>query len=69
MIGKRIIIIDAHIQFIAVEKGITFGWTISGMQSQTMGPKETPKTPMNIINPIKIKLSPKELFSMESFFR
>ncbi len=25
MIGKRIITIDAHIQFIAVEKGITFG--------------------------------------------
>ena len=69
MIGKRIIIIDAHIQFIAVEKGITFGWTISGMQSQTMGPKETPKTPMNINKPTIIRLSPKELFYVELFLR
>lgn len=45
-IGNMMMIREAQIQLVAVEKGTIFGCTISGMYSHTMGPKDRPKTAM-----------------------
>jgi hypothetical protein len=51
IIGKKNITIKAPIQFIIVEYGIIFGWTISGIYNQTTGPSESPKLAKNNTSP------------------
>jgi hypothetical protein len=57
-IGNRMITADAQIQLVAVEKGTIFGWTISGIYSHTIGPKDRPNTAIYIKRPKRIKACP-----------
>ena len=59
---------NADIQFAAVEKGTIFGWTISGMYSQTTGPRDNPKTIMKANNPNRIRKLAKLLLAPSSDF-
>ena len=54
---------EADIQFVAVEKGIIFGWTISGMYNHTTGPRDTPKTAIYRNKPRRIKSWPASLLN------
>jgi hypothetical protein len=62
-IGNIITIREAQIQFVAVVNGTISGWTISGMYNHTIGPRDTPKIPININNPTRTSASPIELSS------
>lgn len=50
-IGKNIVIREATVQLARVLKAIRFGYNISGMYSQTTGPKESPKSAIKITRP------------------